>query len=227
MGEIAKIRADTKLSRRERERKVQNAINTKYQEINFPELFTASGSLRKSEGKKKKRKLSMPKLKIPTRRRLPAKIDYSKRQANFRNDYGKLKQEAKDAVAEEIARIRASAERKVQNAINTKFQEINFPELFTASDTENQTAGPPRKSKGGKKKNKLRTRPRYITLRMPKSPSPENPGRRRLVEMAYYGFIAVLLSLMCLLAAAIYMIYRQHDAKPHHLARIDSHRVRV
>merc|ERR1711964_737189 len=50
---------------------------------------------------------------------------------------------------------------------------------------------------------------------------------RRLVEVAYYGFIAVLLSLMCLLAAAVYMIYRQRDAKPHHLARIDSHRVQV
>merc|ERR1711964_265614 len=50
---------------------------------------------------------------------------------------------------------------------------------------------------------------------------------RRLVEVAYYGFIAVLLSLMCILAAAVYMIYRQRDAKPHHLARIDSHRVRV
>merc|ERR1711964_48064 len=57
-------------------------------------------------------------------------------------------------------------------------------------------------------------------------PRNESKGRR-LVEVAYYGFIAVLLSLMCLLAAAVYMIYRQRDAKPHHLARIDSHRVQV
>jgi len=57
--------------------------------------------------------------------------------------------------------------------------------------------------------------------------SPKQSDGRRLVEVAYYGFIAVLLSLMCLLAAAVYMIYRQRDAKPHHLARIDSHRVQV
>merc|ERR1711964_591183 len=54
----------------------------------------------------------------------------------------------------------------------------------------------------------------------------ESKGRR-LVEVAYYGFIAVLLSLMCLLIASVYMIYRQRNAKPYHLARIDSHRVQV
>jgi len=52
-------------------------------------------------------------------------------------------------------------------------------------------------------------------------------SRRRLVDMAYYIFIAFNVFLMCILAAAIYVIYRQRDWKPPHLAWIDAERRRA
>merc|ERR1711964_78832 len=106
--ELAKIQADKTLSTRERIKKKRKAIEDKMEEL---ENQPAEPS-RKPKGTEKKRKRPMPTLRInPGRRRLPEEsIDYSNRQDKFRNDYDKLRQEATDAISEDIAKIRANAE---------------------------------------------------------------------------------------------------------------------